>query len=126
MSKLEVYPLTFKIEGVGEAEGELHRIKAPHTAEEIWYALPISSRIRSQDNAHAYFQVNFQVKAEKPTHDVKPGEICYAPMSKSVHIIYDEVRPYQEMNVVGKITKGLEIFKELKLSKLIVVEKRDK
>ena len=86
MSKLEVYPLKFKIEGVGEAEGELIRIKAPHSAEEIWYALPITSRIRSPDNAHAYFQVNFQVKAERPTQDVKPGEICYAPMGKSVHM----------------------------------------
>lgn len=126
MSKLEVYPIMFTIEGVGEAQGDLYRIKAPHSAEEIWYALPLSSRIRSQDNAHAYFQVNFQVKAERPTQDVEPGDICYAPMSKSVHIIYDTVRPYQEMNIVGKITKGLEIFKELKLSKLIVVEKREK
>jgi len=124
MSKLEVFPIKFKIEGLGEAEGELYRVKAPYTAEAIWYALPITSRIRSQENAHSYFIVDFQVKAEKPTKDVQPGDICYAPMSKSVHIIYDAVSPYQEMNVVGKITKGLDIFKDLKLSKLITVQKR--
>jgi len=126
LSKLEVFPIIFRIEGLGEAEGELYRVKAPHSAEQIWYSLPLSGRVKIYENAEAYFLVDFQVKPEHPTFDVESGDIAYWPMSKAICIFWEKIRPYSEVNIVGKITKNLELFKQMKSLTRIVVEKHEK
>jgi len=122
---MDVYPIKFKIDGVGEAEGDLYRVKAPQSVENIYYALPLSGRARVQDNAQAYFIVDIQVKAEHPTFDVEPGDIAYWPMSKAICIFWDKVKPYSEVNVIGKITTNLELFKSMRSLTRVVMEKRD-
>ncbi|NHJ46812.1 MAG: hypothetical protein FK733_03400 [Asgard group archaeon] len=125
MSKMEVFPLKIKIDGIGEAEGELYRMKAPHSAENIYYSLPISGRVRIQDNAFAYFLVEFQVKPEHPTQDVEAGSIAYWPQAKAICIFWENAKPYSEVNIVGKITKNLELFKQMRSLTRIVIEKKD-
>ncbi|NHJ39986.1 MAG: hypothetical protein FK731_08130 [Asgard group archaeon] len=125
MSKMEVFKLKFKIDGIGEADGELYRIKAPHTAENIYYSLPISGRVRIQDNAFAYFLVDFQVKPEHPTQEVEAGSIAYWPMQKAVCIFWEKAKPYSEVNVVGKITKNLDLFKKMRSLTRITIDKKN-
>jgi len=125
MTKMDVYPIKFKIDGVGEAEGDLYRVKAPQSVENIYYALPLSGRARVQDNAQAYFIIDIQVKAEHPTFDVEPGDIAYWPMSKAICIFWDKVKPYSEVNIIGKITTNLELFKSMRSLTRVVMEKRD-
>lgn len=125
LSKLEIFPIKIKVDGVGEAEGELYRIKAPQSAEQIWYSLPLSGRAKIYENAEIYFLVNFQVKSEHPTTEVHAGDIAYWPMGKAICIFWDKIKPYSEVNVVGKITKNLDLFKQIKSMSRIVIEKRE-
>jgi hypothetical protein len=119
----EIYPVKFKLDGVGEVKGELYRVKAPHSVENIWYNLPLSGRARVQDNAQAYFLIDIQVKPEHPTFDVQPGDIAYWPMSKAICVFWSKVRPYSEVNIIGKIIGNLDLFKTMKNLTRIVLEK---
>ncbi|MGC9779951.1 MAG: hypothetical protein HZR80_11965 [Candidatus Heimdallarchaeota archaeon] len=123
MSKMDVYPIKFKIDGLGEAKGELYRVKAPHSVENIYYALPLGGRVRVQDNAQAYLLIDIQVKSEHPTFDVEPGDIAYWPMSKAICVFWEKIKPYSEVNIMGKITKNLELFKQMKNLTRVVIEK---
>lgn len=120
---MEVFKLKFNIDGIGEAEGELYRIKAPHTAENIYYSLPLTGRVRIQDNAFAYFLVDFQVKPEHPKKEVEASSIAYWPMQKAICIFWEKAKPYSEVNIVGKITKNLELFKKMRSLTRITITK---
>ena len=122
--KLESFPIKFIIEGVGQAEGELNRIKAPHSVENIWYSLPISGRVKIQDNAFAYFLTNIQVKPEHPTFIVKPGDVTYWPMSKAICVFWQSTKPYSEVNIIGRVTNNLNLFQLMKNLTRITLEKR--
>ncbi len=123
MTVKEIYPVIFKLDGVGEVKGELYRVKAPHSVENIWYNLPLSGRARVQDNSQAYFLIDIQVKPEHPTFKVEPGDIAYWPMSKAICVFWEKVRPYSEVNIIGKITGNLDLFKTMKNLTRIVLEK---
>ncbi|MBK5114182.1 MAG: hypothetical protein KGD59_00420 [Candidatus Heimdallarchaeota archaeon] len=123
MTLKETYPVKFKIDGGGEVKGEFYRVKAPHSVENIWYALPLSGRVRVQDNAQAYFLIDIQVKQERPTFDVNPGDIAYWPMSKAICVFWEKIRPYSEVNIIGKITGDLNLFKTMKNLTRVVLEK---
>ena len=125
MSKMEVYPVKFTIEGIGEAEGEFYRVKAPHSVEDVYYALPVSGRAKIYENAELYFLIDIQVKAEHPTFDVSEGDIAYWPMGKAICVFWDKVKPYSEVNIMGKITKNLDVFKQAKNMSRVVLEKRE-
>ena len=125
MSKMEVYPVKFTIEGIGEAEGEFYRVKAPHSVEDVYYALPVSGRARIYENAELYFLIDIQVKAEHPTFDVTEGDIAYWPMGKAICVFWDKVKPYSEVNIMGKITKNLDVFKQAKNMSRVILEKRE-
>jgi hypothetical protein len=125
MSKMEVYPVKFIIEGIGEAEGEFYRVKAPHSVEAVYYALPVSGRAKIYENAELYFLVDIQVKAEHPTFEVSVGDIAYWPMGKAICVFWDKVKPYSEVNIIGKITKNLDVFKQAKNMSRIILEKRN-
>ncbi|MBN1330597.1 MAG: hypothetical protein JXA54_14070 [Candidatus Heimdallarchaeota archaeon] len=123
MSKMEVYPITFRIDGVGNVEGELYRVKAPQSIENIWYALPISCRVRIQDNNQAHFLIDIQNKAEHPTFNVTPGDITYQPMSKTIIVFWEKTKPYAEVNVIGRITENIDLLKTMRNLSRVVIEK---
>jgi hypothetical protein len=125
LSKLEVYPVTFILEGIGQAEGELYRVKAPQTAETIWYSLPLSGRVKKREQEEVYLLTDLKVKPEHETKDVAPGDIAYFPMQKSIHVYLETTQPYSEVNIVGKITKNLDLFKEIRNLSRMIIEKRD-
>ena len=121
---METYPVKFILDGIGEAEGELYRVKAPHSVENIYYALPISGRARIYEDAELYFLTEIQVKAEHPTFEVEEGDIAYWPMSKAVCVFWDKIKPYSEVNIIGKITKNLEFFKKARNLTRITMDKK--
>ncbi|MCF2144625.1 MAG: hypothetical protein K9W42_13085 [Candidatus Heimdallarchaeota archaeon] len=120
---MDVYPVKFIVERFGEALGEFYRMKAPLSVEEIWYSLPISGRARIEDNAQLYFLTDIQVKAEHPTLTIEPGDIAYCPLQKSIHVFWAQTTPVAEVNIIGKITKNLEMFKEVKSLSRVVLQK---
>ncbi|MBD3192195.1 MAG: hypothetical protein GF308_16260 [Candidatus Heimdallarchaeota archaeon] len=125
MPDLEKRPVKFIISGIGEAEGELFRHKAPHSVRETWYSLPLTGRVMPYEDVGLYFLVNYQVKLENAVAKVEAGDIAYSPMNKGLYVFWDAAEPYSEVNVIGKITQNLDLFKDVKKLARITLERRE-
>nr|MDO8079972.1 cyclophilin-like fold protein [Candidatus Freyarchaeota archaeon] len=111
---LSRFRVKFIIEGVGEAEGELNRIYASRTVEALRDALPISSRANIWKEKEVYFPVGIKKGLEKPTKKVEKGTLAYWVMGDSLAVFFEEIEPYSEVNIVGKVTSNLELFRKVK------------
>lgn len=116
-------PIKFTIENVGEAEGELIRHLAPRTIDAITKNLPIEGRAALWKE-EVYFEVPVKAGDEKAKPTVEKGTIAYWPMGSSLCIFYGESQPYSPVNVMGTVTKNLEIFADTKSGTRIKVERR--
>ena len=112
----------FVIEEVGEAEGELVRYLAPRTVDALVKELPIEGRVALWQE-EVYFEVPVKMGEEKAEPTVEKGAIAYWPMGKALCIFYGGSQPYSSVNVVGKVTKNLELFARVKSGTKIRIEK---
>jgi len=115
-------PIKFTIEGVGEAEGELIRHLAPRTVDAIAKRLPMEGRAALWKE-EVYFEIPVKMGKEKAEPTVEKGAITYWPMGNALCIFYGESQPYSPVNIVGQVTKNLELFGRVKSGTKIVVEK---
>jgi hypothetical protein len=115
-------PIKFTIEKVGEAEGELIRHLAPRTVDAITKSLPIEGRAALWKE-EVYFEVPVRAGDEKAKPTVEKGTIAYWPMGSALCIFYGESQPYSPVNIMGTITKNLEVFAETKSGTRVKVEK---
>lgn len=113
--------IKFIIDGIGEAEGELIRYLAPRTVDAIVNRLPIEGRAALWKE-EVYFEIPVKMGEEKAKSTVETGTIAYWPMGSALCIFYGSSQPYSPVNVVGRITKNLEIFKQVKSGTKIRVE----
>ena len=113
--------IKFIIDGIGEAEGELIRYLAPRTVDAIVNRLPIEGRAALWKE-EVYFEISVKMGEEKAKSTVETGTIAYWPMGSALCIFYGSSQPYSPVNVVGRITKNLEIFKQVKSVTKIRVE----
>ncbi len=113
--------IKFIIDGIGEAEGELIRYLAPRTVDAIVNRLPIEGRAALWKE-EVYFEISVKMGEEKAKSTVETGTIAYWPMGSALCIFYGSSQPYSPVNVVGRITKNLEIFKQVKSGTKIRVE----
>jgi hypothetical protein len=109
------------VEGLGEAEGELVRFLAPRTIDMIVRKLPIEGRAALWKE-EVYFGTAIKMGEEKAKGTVENGAIAFWPMGSAICIFYGESQPYSPVNILGKITKNLEIFKQVKSGTKIRVE----
>ncbi len=116
-------PIRFTIENVGEAEGELIRHLAPRTVDAITKSLPIDGRAALWKE-EVYFEVPVKAGDEKAKPTVEKGTIAYWPMGSALCIFFGESQPYSPVNIMGTITKNLDIFAETKSGTRIKVGKR--
>jgi hypothetical protein len=110
------------MEHVGEAEGEFIRFLAPRTVEALIRGMPLEGRAALWGE-EVYFEVPVKVGGEKAKSTVDRGTIAYWPMGSALCIFYGESKPYSPVNVVGRVTRNLELFKLLKEGAKIRVEK---
>jgi len=110
------------IEQIGEAEGELARHLAPRTVEAIVKKLPIEGRVALWKE-EVYFETPVKMGEEKAKPTVETGTIAFWPMGNALCIFYGESQPYSPVNIVGRVTKGLELFRRVKSGAKIRVEK---
>jgi hypothetical protein len=103
----------FIIEGLGDAEGELVRFLAPRTVDMIVRKLPIEGRAALYKE-EIYFETPIKMGEEKAKSTVEKGTIAFWPMGSAVCIFYGESQPYSPVSNLGKITKNLELFSQLK------------
>jgi len=113
--------IKFIIEGLGEAEGELIRFLAPRTIDMIARRLPIEGRAALWKE-EIYFETPIKMGEEKAKGTVEKGTIAFWPMGSAICIFYGESQPYSPVNILGKITKNLELFKQVKSGTKIRVE----
>jgi len=111
----------FTIEGLGEAEGELIRFLAPRTIDMVVRRLPIEGRAALWKE-EIYFETPIKMGEEKAKGTVEKGTIAFWPMGSAICIFYGESQPYSPVNVLGRITKNLELFKQVKSGTKIRVE----
>ena len=117
----DVYKIKFTVPGMGNAEGELIRIKGPHLTELINRSLPITSRgLKRGDMFVIPTQVLYAI--EKPKDMGKKGEIAYDSQAKALIILLADQRFESKMAVIGSITKNLKVFENLKASTGVKIE----
>lgn len=116
-------PIRFIIENVGEAEGELVRIQSPRTTDAIIRQLPLEGRAALWQQ-EVYFGIPVKMGNEKAKPTVEKGTLAYWPMGSAFCIFYGETQPYTPVNIIGQVTKNLELFEQVKSGTKIIVEKR--
>jgi hypothetical protein len=113
--------IKFIIEGLGEAEGELVRFLSPRTIDMIMRKLPIEGRAALWKE-EVYFETTVKMGEEKAKGNVENGAIAFWPMGSAICIFYGGSQPYSPVNILGKVTKNLDIFKQVKSGTKIRIE----
>ncbi len=111
----------FLIESLGEAEGELVRFMAPRTVDTIVRKLPMEGRAALWKE-EVYFEIPVRLGEEKAKPNVETGTLAFWPMGSALCIFYGKSQPYSPVSILGKITKNLEIFGQVKSGTRIRVE----
>ena len=111
----------FLIESLGEAEGELVRFLAPRTVDTIVRKLPVEGRAALWKE-EVYFEIPVKIGEEKAKPTVETGTIAFWPMGSAICVFFGESQPYSSVNILGKVTNNLELFKQVKSGATIKVE----
>jgi hypothetical protein len=110
----------FILEGLGEAEGELVRFLAPRTIDTIVRKLPAEGRAAIWKE-EVYFEIPVKIGEEKAKSTVETGDIAFWPMGSALCVFYGQSQPYSSVNILGKIIKNLDLFKQVKSGATIKV-----
>ena len=111
----------FIIEGLGDAEGEIVRFLAPRTIDTIIRKLPVEGRAAIWKE-EVYFEIPVKIGEEKAKTTVETGTIAFWPMGSALCVFYGQSQPYSSVNILGKITKNLDLFKQVRSGTTIKVE----
>ncbi len=115
-------PVKIKVNGVGEAEGELVRILAPLTVKGVLGKLPYRGRAHVRGGGLS-MMIGIHRGGEKAVKSVKAGDIVYWPMQDSLIIYFQDSKPYGPVNKVGSVVGNIEMFKGLKGMVRVNIEK---
>ena len=113
--------IKFLIEGLGEAEGEFVRFLAPRSVDMLFRKLPLEGRAALWKE-EVYFEIPVKMGEEKAKPTVETGTIAFWPMGSALCVFYGQSQPYSPVSILGKITKNLELFKQVKSGTRIRVE----
>ena len=104
-------------------EGELERIKNPRTVEAIRDILPINGKANIYKNDQIYIS-NFGLKMgrEKSVKSAEKGDIAYWPMSGAICFFRENIEPYSEVNLIGKITSNVQLLEKIKSGTRLTIE----
>jgi len=114
--------IKFTISTVGEAEGEFIRHMAPRTVDAIVKKLPIEGRAALWKE-EVYFEIPVKMGEEKARSKVEKGALAFWPIGNALCVFYGESQPYSPVNIVGRVTKNLELFGRVKSGSVIRVER---
>ena len=91
------------------------------TAKELLKILPAESRAQTWGE-EVYFEIGLRMPEQDPHAAVPSGTIAYWPPGHAFCIFFGQT-PYSPVNVVGKVTANLELFRQVKSGTKIKVEK---
>lgn len=115
-------PIKLIIEEIGIAEGEIIRLRSPRTADAILRQLPLEG-LSALWKDEVYFDIPIKMGNEKSSPKVEKGDLAYWPMGAAFCIFWGETQPYSPVNIIGKVTKNLELFEKVKSGTKIIIEK---
>ena len=115
-------PIKIIIEGIGEANAELVRIRSPRTTDAIIRELPIEGMAALWQD-EVYFNNPVKMGNEKSSSKVDQGDLAYWPMGSAFCIFWGKTQPYSPVNILGKVTKNLELFEKVKSGTKIIIKK---
>ena len=122
MAEVSRPKVVFSIAGIGEAPGEFFRFAAPRTADAILKRLPVQGRAALWGE-EVYFKIPVKAPGENPRKSMEVGTIGYWPMGDAVCVFFGPTKPYGPVNLLGRITEGLELFRRVKGGTLISIRK---
>ena len=111
----------FFIQGLGEADGELVRFRAPRTVDALVRKMPLEGRAALLKGGF-YFPVPLQIGLEKPVKTVSSGTIAFWPLGSALCLFYDDSTTYSPVNVVGNASFN-EAYRKVQMGTIIRVEK---
>ena len=82
-------PIRLVIDGIGNAEGEIVRIRSPRTADTILRNLPIEG-MAALWQQEVYFDIPVKMGTEKASPTVEKGDLAYWPMGSAFCIYWGE------------------------------------
>ena len=121
-SSVSRIPVLFVLEDGRRAQGELVRFYAPKTTDALLRRMPIEGRI-ARWKEEVYFETDIAIGPEKPRSKVETGTIAFWPMGSAVCIFYGQTQPYSQVNVIGLVKNGIEIFRDVSAGTKIRLEK---
>jgi hypothetical protein len=114
-------PVKFFIQGLGEADGELIRFRAPRTVDALLRKMPLEGRAALLKGGF-YFAVPLQMGLEKPVKTVSSGTIAFWPLGSALCLFYDDSTTYSPVNVVGNATFN-DVLRDVQMGTILRVEK---
>jgi hypothetical protein len=104
----------------------------PKTAEVIWAALPIKGNVNRWGD-EIYFSIPVSLKEERARVEVEIGSVAYWPPGRALCIFFGptpvsergEPRAYSPVNVFAKITTDPTVFKKVRDSDEVILERAE-
>jgi len=96
-------PVRIEVEGVGEFRGELIRIHAPSTIQEIVKMLPLEGAAALWSYA-VYFETGIERGAEKQVSRIRAGDILYWPPRRYIILAFDEAPAPAQVTKIGEFS----------------------
>lgn len=123
MSDISRHKIRFVVDGLTEeAFGELVRFLSPKTVDSIAAALPLEGRAALWKE-EVYFEIPVKMGIEKPRSTVETAALAYWPMGSAFCIFHGTSQPYSPVNLIGRITENLDLFRKVKSGAKITVSK---
>jgi hypothetical protein len=114
-------PIKIVLPDIGETEGELNRLTAPLTVEEIVRKLPISGRVHKIQRGVSMI-IGIQKGIEKPVNQVEKGTITYWPRGDTLQIYLDDSKTRGSVNNIGKVIGSMELFNQISLGSRMIIQ----
>lgn len=114
--------MEIEIIGKGKALAKLDE-RNPRIREALFDSLPIEG-IANLWGEEVYFDVSMQMDNENTSPTSSGGDVCYWSPGPAFCVFFGKTQPYSPVNHIGKITKGLEIFKQAASGDRIVLRRR--
>ncbi len=115
-------PIRIRVAGLGEAEGEFVRFYAPLTVETLLRGLPLEGRAHPTRGGYSFI-IGIKRGEEKSVRKVEAGTIAYWPMGDALCIFHSPASTYSPVNRVGRVTKNLDLIKEIASGARISIER---
>jgi len=93
------------------AEGEINEDMI--TSQELLDMLPLENTVERYLQ-ELYMDVGLKFGYENPVTQTEAGDIAYWPPGRAFCVFHGDSQPVNEVNIIGKVVKGLEDFTNVK------------